>query len=168
MEACNNAMKLIGEAEQEVLKMSTMAKQLGSDEQPRALEMVNSTRAEIATLKSQITQIQDQNISPDLAVTMSGHEQQTQRLADQSATAKALLGQAADQSKAGVDELKRQNEQTDNLIQQNKRIGKNTEYGIKLAEMIKCNEVKHMWLQIILLALCAALLIAAIIYSVLK
>lgn len=34
--------------------------------------------------------------------------------------------------------------------------------------MIKCNEVKHMWLQIILLALCAVLLIAAIIYSVLK
>lgn len=33
MEACNNAMKLIGEAEQEALKMSTMAKQLGSDEQ---------------------------------------------------------------------------------------------------------------------------------------
>lgn len=116
MEACNNAMKLIGEAEQEVLKMSTMAKQLESNEQQRALEMVNSTRAEIATLKSQITQIQDQNISPDLSVTMSGHEQQTQRLADQSATAKALLGQAADQSKAGVDELKRQNEQTDNLI----------------------------------------------------
>lgn len=80
------------------------------------MELVNATRAEISMLKSQITQIQDQNISPDLSVTMSGHEQQTQRLADQSATAKALLGQAADQSRAGVDEMKRQNEQTDNLI----------------------------------------------------
>ena len=59
MEACNNAMKLIGEAEQEVMKMSTMAKQLSSDEQPRALEMVNTTRADISTLKTQITKIQD-------------------------------------------------------------------------------------------------------------
>lgn len=46
---------------------------------------------------------------------------------------------------------------------QNERIDKGIKKGSNLADLIKCNEVKHLWLQSVLVTLMLALAISAIV-----
>lgn len=61
------------------------------------------------------------------------------------------------------DEIIDQNERIQLMSGQNERIDKGIRKGMNLADLIKCNEVKHLWLQSVLITLMLALAIAAIV-----
>ena len=61
------------------------------------------------------------------------------------------------------DEIIDQNERMQLMSGQNDRIDKGIKKGINLADLIKCNEIKHLWLQSVLVTLMLALAISAIV-----